>query len=326
MTVEPDAGLPLVSVIVCARNERENLPALYERLRRVMEEAQISWEWIVVDDHSSDGSFDWVARQAGSDARIRAIRFSRHFGSHVARTCGLQYSRGACAITLAADLQDPPELIPELLARWREGVQVVSSVRSKRPGEKTSTVWFSRLYQAILRRILPTEADSPVLTGFCLLDRCVVDAYCRLNESNSNSLALIRWMGFRTGFVEYVQERRLHGSSNWTLGMKVNLVLDTVTGFGYLPVRIISVTGLGVFLLGTVAGGCALLGACAAGPGKPFAALLAVILVLAGVQMIMLGLLGEYLWRALAAARRRPQFFVEATAGLTGPYSNPSTR
>ncbi|MBL8292001.1 MAG: glycosyltransferase family 2 protein [Bryobacterales bacterium] len=326
MTAEAGAGLPVVSVIVCARNERENLPVLYERLRRVMDEARIEWEWIVVDDHSRDGTFDWVARETETDTRIRAVRFSRHFGSHVARTCGLQYSRGACAITLAADLQDPPELIPQFLARWREGVQVVSSVRSKRPGEKTSTVWFSRLYQAILRRILPAEADTPVLTGFCLLDRRVVDAYCRLSESHSNSLALIRWMGFRTGFVEYVQERRLHGSSNWTLGMKVNLVLDTVTGFGYLPVRIISVTGLGVIVLGLVAGGCAFVNACTAASNRPLAALLAVILALAGMQMLMLGLLGEYLWRTLADARRRPQFLIEATAGLADPYSNPSIR
>lgn len=326
MTSGPDPGAPVVSVIVCARNERENLPVLYERLRPVMEGTQVTWEWIVVDDHSSDGTFEWVAQQAARDARIRGIRFSRHFGSHIARTCGLQHSRGACAITIAADLQDPPELIPEFLARWRAGIQVVSSVRTKRPGEKTSTVWFSRLYQGILRHVLPVEAGTPVITGFCLLDRRVVDAYCRLSETHSNSLALIRWMGFRTGFVEYVQERRLHGASNWTLGMKVNLVLDTVTGFGCLPVRLIAVTGLAVFLMGAVAGGCALASACAAVATRPYAALLAVILGLAGMQMIMLGLLGEYLWRTLADARRRPQYFVEATAGIDDLYSNPSTR
>lgn len=325
MTSGPDAP-PLISVIAFARNERENLPVLYERLRPVMEETQATWEWIVVDDHSSDGTFDWVAQQAARDGRVRGIRLSRHSGSHVARTCGLQHSRGACAITIAADLQDPPELIPEFLARWRAGLQVVTSVRTKRPGEKASTVWFSRLYQGILRRILPVEAGTPVLTGFCLLDRRVVDAYCRLTETHSNSLALLRWMGFRTGFVEYVQERRLHGASNWTLGMKVNLVLDTVTGFGCLPVRLIAATGLAVFLIGVVAGGCAVVSASFAGVNRTYVALLAVILALAGMQMMMLGLLGEYLWRTLADARRRPQYFVEATAGFDDLYSNPSTR
>ncbi len=326
MTPEQTAGMPIVSVIVSARNERHNLPVLYERLRSVMDQLQVEWEWIVVDDHSPDGAFEWVAGVVAHDNRVRGIRLSKRFGSHAARLCGLHHARGAVAVTMASDLQDPPELIPAFITRWREGAQVVTATRSSRPGETAPTIGFSRLYQAILRRVLPDESGAPVLTGFFAADRRVIDALCRLNETNTNSLALVRWMGFRVASVDYVQAPRLHGASNWTLGMKFKLVLDTVTGFGNLPVRLITFIGLAVAGLGLSVGVYALFSAFARGAPKPWIALTALVVSLAGVQMVMLGVLGEYVWRTLTDTRGRPQFLIEATAGLPDPYSDPSTR
>jgi dolichol-phosphate mannosyltransferase len=312
----PTSEPPLLSIVTFAYNERDNLPALYDQLRAVMESGGESWEFIVVDDHSSDGSFAFLASLAASDPRVRAIRLSRRFGSHLARTCGLHHARGACAITLAADLQDPPQLIPQFLEKWREGAQIVAFSRTARPGETASTIGFSRLYRAILNRLVPTASGVPEMSGYCLLDRRVIDALLPLSETNSNTLALLRWMGFRVHSVDHVQPPRLHGASKWTFAMKLGLVLDTITGFGPLPVRLIGATGLVLLSLAIAAAAYAL--AASSPTHRPWAALAALILVLSGMQSLMLALLGEYLWRTLADARRRPQFLIESTAGFPG--------
>lgn len=305
-----------ITIISIARNEVANLPVLYERLVPVMDRLGATWEWIVVDDHSDDGTFELVQRLAGGDGRVRGLRFSRHFGSHAATVCGLHHARGACAVLMASDLQDPPELIPTLVGRWREGAHIVSATRSSRPGESFSTVLFSRFYHRLMRTILRQD-DLPVSgTTYRLLDRRVIDALRRFGETPSGLHTLLSWMGYRAAFVPYDQPPRLHGRSKWTLAQKVKLVVDSVTSFSYLPIRIITVTGFLTALVGFAYAVHVIHRALAGGTVEGWASLMVVVLVLAGVQMVMLGVLGEYLWRSLAESRRRPQYLVEADVGL----------
>jgi len=315
-TPEPAPGAAEISIVTFARNEERNLPVLYEQVLAAMQNLQASWELIIVDDHSDDGTFGCAAQMAGRDPRVRGIRLSRNFGSHAARLCGLHWARGRCAITLAADLQDPPAVIPQMIARWREGAQLVAGIRASRPGESTDVRGFSWLYRNMLRQILDVSKDSPDVTGYCLLDRKVIEASRLFPETNSNSLALLQWMGFRTSQVEYDQQVRVHGRSNWTFRRKLRLVMDSITGFGSAPVRLMMYAGLVVFVLGiAVALFAVRLGNTAQG-FSPWAIVLAAVLVLGGAQMSMTGLLGEYLWRTLADARRRPQYLIEDTVGF----------
>lgn len=307
----------LVSIVTVACNERENLPVFYDRLCEtfaagVSARAEASdWELIIVDDHSTDGTFEIVRRLVAEDPRVRGIRLSRNFGSHIAKTCGLHHARGGCAIALASDLQDPPELIPALLTAWKEGAQVVAAVRRRRLGEGPAVVWPSLAYNWIMRRLLGLKNMPARGAGFFLLDRRVLEALAEVRESNLSFLALIHWMGFRRAEVPYDQAVRLHGRSKWTLGMKLKLFLDSVTGFSDRPIQWILALGLLVTL-----GGLAY-GAWAAIAGAPFdwAVALAILVVLGGLQLIVLGVLGAYLWRALVEARRRPQYLIEERVG-----------
>jgi polyisoprenyl-phosphate glycosyltransferase len=316
MTPEPTADVPVVSLVTFARNEQQNLPLLYQSIVSAMRDVGLSWEFIIVDDHSPDGTFDCISELAARDARVRGVRLSRNFGSHAARCCGMHNARGASAITLAADLQDPPAIIPEMIAQWRQGAQIVSGVRATRASESVSVRVFSRLYRGMLHGILARPDGVQEITGYCLLDRKVIDASRRFSETNSNSLALLQWMGFRTAQVEYDQGARAHGRSNWTFKQKVKLMVDSITAFSFAPIRLMTYTGGVVFLLGIAAAVFATSVAGARHESSPWVIILSVVLLLGGMQMSMMGILGEYLWRTLVDSRRRPQYLIEETVGF----------
>ena len=188
----------LLSLITPAYNEADNLSLLYERLSHVLDPAGIDWEWIVVDDSSVDKTYEVIKDLAKRDPRVRGIRFARNFGSHKAMICGLHYSKGACAVVLAADLQDPPETLPDLLAKWHEGMQVVWAVRQRREGEKITKVGFSRLYYFIMRHMVGIKEMPVAGSDFFLIDRKVIETLLKFHESNVSVLVLLTWMGFRT--------------------------------------------------------------------------------------------------------------------------------
>lgn len=316
MPADEEKRRPLVTVITPAYNEEENLPVLYERLAAVFNGAPEDWEWIIVDDHSADRTFAVATELATRDARVRCLRFSRNFGSHMARTCGLHHAAGDCAVAMAADLQDPPERIPDLLARWREGAQVVSAVRTGRPGEKASTRLFSRLYYWIVRDLAGIRMPSAG-ASFHLLDRRAIDAYCRYRERHVNAIVLVHWLGFRHEHIYYEQQARLHGRSGWTLAKKVKLLIDTLAAFSDLPVRAAWLAGVLFAFAGGMAGAVLAALAITGRPVSGWAVVIATMLLIGGVQLLVLGFLGEYVWRALDEARRRPQYLVEAEAGTT---------
>jgi polyisoprenyl-phosphate glycosyltransferase len=305
---------PVLSVVTPAYNEEKNLPVLYSRLCEVFSSLDVDWNWVVVDDHSGDGTFTAISEIAGRDPRVHAIRFARNFGSHKAISCGLDFATGDCAVIMAADLQDPPEVLPELYAGWSSGAQVVWAVRRSRQGEHLSTIGFSRLYYYLMRHLVGMKEMPATGADFLLIDRCVIDALRQFGESNVSILALITWMGFRQCSVDYDKQARYSGRSGWSLEKKLKLAVDSVTSFTYLPIRFMSYLGFIVALSGFLYAVEIIYNAVAGNPPSGWSSLMVVVLVLGGIQMLMMGMLGEYLWRALDESRRRPRYLIEASA------------
>ena len=307
---------PLLSVVTPVFNEVENLTIIYERFKAVFASVDVDWEWIVVDDHSTDNSFQVILSIAKKDGRVKGIRFTRNFGAHKAITCGLHHARGNCCIAMAADLQDPPESIPDLIAKWREGAQVVWAVRASREGEKKTTIFFSKIYYWLMRNIVGLREIPSTGADFVLLDRIVVDAFNSFQESNVSILALINWMGFRQASIPYDKKTRAHGQSGWTLKKKLELLVDSVTSFSYFPVRFMSYFGFLIAAIGFIYAIFLVFNAINGHPAQGWTSLMVIVLMLGGIQLLMMGVLGEDLWLSLDESRRRPRYLIEATSNI----------
>ena len=303
---------PRLSIVLPCYREAENLPILHERLSKALGGAGVDWEVIVVDDHSPDQTFEAAAALASKDPNVKVVRLARNSGSHVASTCGIELAQGDAAVVMAADLQDPPEVLPEMIARWQAGDQVVWACRRQRKGVSAWGRFLSRVYYKLLARLVPNETLPPQGADFFLLDRKVMDALSRCQESNFSVLALILWLGFRQGQISYDKQTRLHGSSSWNFTRKVRLLIDSIISFSHLPLRLISIFGLLVaaagFLYAIYIAGSYFF---SMAPVEGWSSLMVITLVLAGTQMIMLGVIGEYVWRTLHESRRRPRYNIE---------------
>lgn len=300
-------------VITPAYNEAGNLGAIYERLRAALDAARLDWRWVVVDDHSADRTLQEIQALATRDPRVGGIRFSRNCGSHAAITCGLRHVPEAAdlAIVLAADLQDPPEIIEPMLQQWRAGAHTVWAVRRRRVGERRVRIGFASLYWWMMRRVVGLHTLPATGSDYLLLDRRVVGAVKQCEERNTSILALIAWLGFEQSLVEYDKQPRHSGRSGWTLRKKLTLIVDSVTAFSPRP---LAAAGW----LGAVWIAAALLTALAAtgDVSVPAALLPAAVLLTGGVQLLCLAIAGAYLWRALEETRRRPWFVIEETVNL----------
>jgi polyisoprenyl-phosphate glycosyltransferase len=305
----------MLSIVMPAFNEAESLEAAYERLLAALAAVGVDWEWIVVDDHSTDATFQVLERIALRDGRVRALRLARNSGSHVAITCGLHHAGGDAAVVMAADLQDPPETLAAMLERWRAGAQIVWAVRRQRPGQRTHA-GFASFYYWMMRRVVGMTEMPARGADFFLADRAVLEAFRRHPERNTSVFALITSLGFRQDHVEYDKQPRVAGRSGWTLARKIALVADSLIGFSSLPIRVCALAGAALMAAGLLLGvvGLALLPSLGAG----LLLVLGVVVGLGGLQLLAIGILGEYLWRALEEARRRPQYLVEAAAGKAG--------
>lgn len=308
---------PLLSVITPMFNERENVEILHKRLSDALDAEGIEWEWIVVDDHSGDDTFSKVRKIASVRKNVRGVRFAGNTGSHMALACGLNLARGRCSIVLAADLQDPPELIPELLQKWREGARVVWAARKNREGAGIHEKAPSRGYYWILRNFVGIDNIPPTGADFFLLDQRVTNALKLYGETNVSILALIAQMGFRQEVVHYDKERREWGQSGWTLSKKVKLLLDSIIAFTFKPIRFMSYFGFCIALAGFVFAIQVIVNALTGTPSEGWSSLMVVTLVVGGTQMVMLGILGEYLWRTLDESRNRPRFLIEEELGFS---------
>jgi polyisoprenyl-phosphate glycosyltransferase len=308
----------MFSIITPAYNESANLPLLHQRITTVMDSMNMDWEWIVVDDHSADNTFAVIKEISRHDNKVRGFRLARNFGSHIAICCGLDHANGACAAVMAADLQDPPETLPLLLEEWNNGAQVVWAVRAAREGEKHTTLLFSRLYYFLMRRVVGMKEMPATGADFFLIDRNVIETFRQFRESNVSIMVLMSWIGFKQTTITYDKQARLHGSSGWNWGKKIKLVVDSIASFSYLPIRFMSLTGLVVSSFGFLYAVVVLLNALGGDPIQGWTSLMLVVLIIGGLQMMMLGVLGEYIWRALDESRRRPKYFLEEWTGLKG--------
>ena len=304
-----------IGIVIPLYNEALNLPVLVKRLESAMlqlVDGITEFEVFFVDDHSTDETPDMVKELLCEKPWMNLIRLSRNCGSYAALTAGLQYCSADCAIVMAADLQDPPELIPQLVARWRDGYEVVWAVRADREGESRMTKWLSETSYWFMRQLVNKEIPAKG-ADFLLMDRKMIDAYNAIPEKHTSFLAMVLWLGFRQTSVEYVKQARHAGKSKWTFAKKIKLFIDSIVSFSFAPIRCMTVLGfmlaVGGFIYAVIVVVGRLCGWVPSGTG--FAALMTVLLVGQGSILMMLGILGEYLWRTFDEARGRPRYVVE---------------
>jgi dolichol-phosphate mannosyltransferase len=311
------AAVPKFSVVVAAFNEEGNLPLLYDRVLALDWAALgLAPEFVFVDDHSRDRTPAILRELAARDPRVKVLRFSKNFGSHKAFTAGLENATGDAAVILAADLQDPPETIPLLVAKWRAGAKVVWAEREERAGESVGTKFFSRLYWHLMRRYAEVEPPKKG-ADFLLVDRRVLEVLRASPEKHTSLLSLIQWMGFTQDSISYVKQERHSGRSKWTLRKKLKLAVDSFVSFSYFPIRVMSLVGFLFAFTGFIYAVFVAVRAVFYGsPVQGWPALMCAVLIVGGVQLVMLGVLGEYLWRAFDETRGRPRFIIEERINL----------
>ena len=298
------------SIIAPIYNEFDNLPELYRRVKEVMDSTGETWELILVDDGSTDGSTGRIRELAAKDAIVRPVIFARNFGHQIAVTAGLDYSRGEAMVVIDADLQDPPEVILELAKKWKEGYEVVYAVRAEREGES----WFKLLTASIFYRLIYriTDVKIPLDTGdFRLIDRKVVNVMNNMREKHRFLRGMGAWVGFKQIGVNYKRAARLSGATKYPLKKMLKFASDGITGFSYFPLQIATYLGFFAAGLGVIAIPVVIIERLA-NPDAFFgqASTLIAVLFFGGVQLISLGILGEYIGRIYDEVKGRPLYVV----------------
>jgi dolichol-phosphate mannosyltransferase len=296
------------SIVAPIYNEIENIPELYRRVKEVMSAMGGTWELLLVDDGSTDGSTEAIRALAMQDEHVRPILFARNFGHQIAITAGWDYARGDAVIIIDADLQDPPEVIPELIAKWKEGYQVVYAVRTEREGE----TWFKKVTAAAFYRLIYriTDVKIPVDSGdFRLMDRRVVNVLKTMRERHRFPRGMSAWVGFKQIGVPYKRAARFAGVTKYPFKKMLKLALNAITGFSYFPLQLATYFG---FISAGIAALAIPLVIIMRLMGSHFfegqATTLIAVLFLGGVQLISLGVLGEYVGRIYDEAKGRPLY------------------
>ena len=300
-----------LSIVIPVYYNEQNLVPLYEDIKtKIVDVIDYDYEIVFVDDGSKDNSFAVIQQLQTKDENIKAYRLSRNFGSHSAILCGISKCTGDCAVIKAADLQEPTELVLEMVEKWRAGANVVLAVRDGRDEGKSKTFFANMYYKMVRKTMLPGMPEK----GFdvYLIDRKVINVLTSLDERNSALTGQILWSGFKTDMVYYRRLAREIGESRWTLKKKVRLVSDTFFSFSILPIKIVTVIGF-----------CSLIGAVIWAivevifklsgliEVSGWTALFIFNLLSFGITMFAMGILGEYIWRIFDASRKRPTFIVE---------------
>lgn len=301
---------PTFSIIAPVFNEKDCIGTLVQRVGEVMDTTGEPWELVIVDDGSQDGSTDIIRRLAKEDKRVRAVIFARNFGHQIAVTAGMDYSRGDAVIIIDADLQDPPEVMLEMIQRWKEGYQVVYGVRSEREGE----TWFKKTTASLFYRMIAriTDVKIPLDTGdFRLMDRSVVNVMNSMREKHRFLRGMSSWVGYRQIGVSYHRAARFAGETKYPLKKMLKLALNAVTSFSYFPLQLatyvgfisagISIVAIPIVIILRLTGSQAFFGQ---------ATTLLAVLFLGGVQLISLGILGEYIGRIYDEVKGRPLYIV----------------
>lgn len=307
---------PVLSVVIPARNEAPGVGALCARLFGVLDSLGASWEVVFVDDGSTDDTWEKLRAIRGSRAQVRLLRLSRNFGQQAAITAGMDQAKGQAVAVMDADLQDPPELIPEFVTRWRAGHEIVYAVRASR-----QEAWPRRAVYGIFYRLLARLAahEIPRDSGdFCLMDRRVVDILRRMPERNRFLRGMRSWIGFRSVGVPYDRPGRAAGQPAYTLRGLVGLALDGIASFSYVPLRLSAILGVLVALLGVgVAAWATVSRLLMTVPAIPagWASMIVLLCVIGGTQLVALGIIGEYLARVYDEAKQRPTYIIRDLEG-----------
>jgi dolichol-phosphate mannosyltransferase len=313
------------SVVVPIHNEAEVLPMLYQRLTKVMEELGEPYEIIFVDDGSTDESPKLLVELRAQDARVKVVSFSRNFGHQIAITAGLDYSSGDSVIVMDGDLQDPPEVIPQLIAQRQAGNDIVFAVRASRDSESFFKRLTASLFYRILRRLTTTEI--PVDAGdFRLMSRVAVEALKPIRERNRFVRGLVGWIGFRHTSIKYRRDSRYAGVTKYPLTKMVRFALNGIFSFSFLPLQVATYVGFGVSLISFIYLVYAVwLKLFTDTVVQGWASVIVAVLFMGGVQLVSLGVIGEYIGRIYEEVKQRPLYLVDTLAGFE-KASEKSTR
>ncbi len=312
-----EGRLPMITILAPVYNEEPVLAELYRRVQAVMDATGYPWELILVNDGSRDRSAQVIGELHEQDPRVKGVSFSRNFGFQVAVTAGLDHAQGDAVILADADLQDPPEVFPEMIEKWREGYDVVYGMRVSREGETWFKLLTAKVFYRLIYRI--TDIDIPLDTGdFRLMDRRVVDAIRRMPERNRFLRGMVPWVGYKQIGVPYQRRARFAGESKFSsVRQMLPFALDAITSFSYLPLQLATYMGFILAFISLIAI-VVVIALRLFGPSSPLlgqATTLVTVLFLGGVQLISLGIIGEYLGRIYDEVKGRPLYLVEEKWG-----------
>jgi dolichol-phosphate mannosyltransferase len=307
-----------VLILTPVYNEAQGLPYYERRVREVLlDRDDCEFRVLFIDDGSRDGSWQAIGEISRRDGRFQGLRLSRNYGSHIALSAGLAVADADCVVTLACDLQDPPEVVLDFVAAWRRGAHVVWGKRRTR-GDSPWRILASNLFHALLRRFAMPRGSKFTTGSFLLADRRVVECVRQFGEQNRIVFALVAWTGFEEAVVEYDRRQRLTGRSRWTLSRLIKTAYDALIGFSSLPIRVMTVLGCGAFLVTAL---LAVYLVYSWAVGHPFPGWTSIMLGIAlffGIQFLLMGLSGEYLHRIYLESVKRPLYFVADRTG-NGP-------
>ncbi|MEM9950347.1 MAG: glycosyltransferase family 2 protein [Chloroflexota bacterium] len=305
--------MTLVSIVVPVYHNAPSLPDLLKAFQDIANKnPDDAFEFVFVDDGSGDNSYEVLQQLAQSEARVRIIKLSRNFGSNPAIMAGLAHAKGDVVVAIAADLQDPPELIDEMLAEWRTGKKVVLAARRDRDDPGITSFLADTFYKLFRRYAISTMPERGF--DFFLIDRQVCDLINSIDEANPYLMGLILWLGFDPHVIHYNRRARdeKYGVSMWTIAKKMKYFVDSFVAFSYFPVRVASMMGFTLAFVGVVYAIIVIVGRLFFGiEAEGWTSLMVVLLVVSGAQMVMIGILGEYLWRNLDETRKRPRYIVD---------------
>jgi len=305
---------PELSVVVPIYNEEEVLLVSYKRLVGVLDKIGLTYELIFVNDGSKDRTPELLAELADADSNVRVLNFSRNFRHQAAITAGMDYSEGDAVVVIDGDLQDPPEVIPQMVAKWREGYDVVYGKRIKRQGETAFKKVSASVFYRVLRSM--TNVDIPADTGdFRLINRQVCDTLTALREHNRFVRGLVSWVGFKQTSVEFVREERYAGETKYPLRRMIELSISGMASFSKRPLQFASIAGLLASSTGFIWLLTMLFIWLFGGTPNGFAIVIAFVLFLQGLMFIFIGIMGEYIGRIYDEVRDRPNYIIRDTRG-----------